>query len=300
MLGAACGSSTENAGDADPPRALAPWVAAEFPTGLLAESDGSVLFVERLTGRVRRVDAAGRLDPEPVAVLDTVGAPDDQRGALDLLRLGDGRLLASWTQSEDGRLVVGVVDVVPTVLWVGPVSADRANGGALAESRDGSVLVTVGDLLAPDDPPATATDPRSMVLRIDPNGSPDQTATIVSTGWNNPYAMVTDGDGITWVADNSGGSAPERFGRADRSAADAVELPGPQIAPSALVDLGAGRLGLCSFLRQQMIEIDTSGATPRLDRQATVAPCSIGAVVIGDRVVTATPTGLFVGDRPVT
>lgn len=103
---------------------------------LVAEPTGGLLFGERLTGQIRRITTAGELEPEPVATVQTLGSVEDQRGLLGLVLLPDSRLAASWTRSSDKRLVVGVVSPAAEaqLIWEGPLSADRANGGGLALS----------------------------------------------------------------------------------------------------------------------------------------------------------------------
>ncbi len=72
---------------------------AAFPVAPIAEADGGVLYAERLTGAVRSIGVDGVLAPDPVATVEVVGAEDDQRGLLGLLRLDDGRLVGSWTRA---------------------------------------------------------------------------------------------------------------------------------------------------------------------------------------------------------
>ena len=279
---------------------------AAFPVAPIAEADGGVLYAERLTGAVRSIGVDGVLAPDPVATVEVVGTEDDQRGLLGLLRLDDGRLVGSWTRAADGRLVVGEVAGAQggagRLIWVGPESADRANGGTLAEAADGRILIGIGDLLEDRELDQDPTVPNRKVLALDPDGSSDQQPQVLSSGWNNPFALAVDPDGIPWVADNTGGAPPERIGRADRPAEEATGLgSGPdQLAPAALVALPDGELGLCGWLSGTLERFSIVEGAPVRDLVALATPCSTGATVLADgRLVTTTVGAVHLTTGPV-
>ncbi len=261
-------------------------VPADHPVALLAEADGTLLYAERLTGAVRRVGTDDVLDPEPVATVATSGSVSDQRGLLGLARRDDGSLYAAWTRAADGRLVVGRLGgPEPTIVWEGPPSADLANGGHLAFGPDGRLVIGIGDLLEDralaDDP----TVPNRKMLSLDPDGPPAQVPVVLSTGWNNPFAFAFTDDGVLWVADNSPGDQPERIGRGDRPASEASALPTAEqgeAAPSALVALGADRLGRCGFLTGRVDEVVIEGDRASLSGREVAAPCATGAALLVD------------------
>ena len=279
---------------------------AAFPVALVAEADGGLLYGERLTGRIRRVAPDGSLDPAPLAAVATRGAVDDQRGLLGLTRDPAGRLFAAWTRADDGHLVVAELQAAPgqaplaapRLVWVGPPSADLANGGHLVASPDDRLVIGIGDLQADralaDDP----TVPNRKVLALDPDGAPGQTPTVLSSGWNNPFALTYDGDGRLWVADNTGSEGPERIGRGDQPADRARALGGPvegAIAPSVLVALDHDRLGLCGFLSGRLQLVRISDGRPSAPGPTVADTCATGGVVLTDgRIVTATPTEIRV------
>ena len=281
---------------------------AAFPVALTAEADGSLLYAERLTGRIRHVRADGTLDPDPVATVATNGADDDQRGLLGLVRDPSGRLFATWTRSEDGRIVVGEIQpavgqpslATPRLVWVGPESAQLANGGHLAFSPGGRLVIGIGDLLADrslaDDP----TVPNRKLLTLAPDGPPTQVPQILSIGWNNPFAFTFSRDGVLWVADNTGADGPERIGRGDQPADQARALGGPvtgAIAPSVLLAIDDTRLGLCGFLSGRMQLVRISDGRPAAPSATVADSCSTGGTQLTDgRIVTATPTEIRVRD----
>lgn len=211
------------------------------PSDLEAVADGSLLVAERSTGRILRVDD-GKVDE--LASVDVVDEPG-QRGLLGVLAV-DGDVYASWTRESDGRLVVGRVVPSERMVWVGPVSADLANGGRLA-MLDGDLLIGIGDLTDPakvDDP----TEPNGKLLRLDPDGPEDQEPVVVSSGWHNPFAFTVLDDGAVWVADNAPGSARERIASGDLT--DVVELEGTA-APSGVLADGTDLL-VCGYVSREL------------------------------------------------
>ena len=307
-LSAIAGCSSEptvSTGSTGPSAEAAPQVASielsgspVLPGAMLAEADGSVLVGDRLTGRILRVDPAGAAAPQQVDDLDVRARTDDQRGLLGLARTPDGRLFASWTRESDGRLVVGEVGMEePRLVWEGPVSADAANGGRLVVA-DGALVVGIGDLLADRDLADDTTVPNRKVLALDPDGVSSQRPRILSAGWNNPFALTVDAEGVVWVADNTGGEGPERLGRVDRPANEARPLGGPgpgERAPSGLVALD-GRFGVCGYLSGQVDELRADG-----EAGAVLArPCRTAVVRLADgRLAMGTDTGVSVTLEPI-
>lgn len=253
---------------------------AVAPVALAVTSDGGILVGERLTGAVRVIDADGRLRDAPLVRVEV--ATGGQRGLLGLAVLGP-RIFAAWTRPGDRRLVVGEVAPETRAVWEGPISSRLATGGHLEVSADGDLLIGVGDLQRPelvDDP----TTPNGKILRVDPNGRPDQVPAVVGAGWNNPFAFTVTDRGEIWVADNSPGRRPERLGQAG-AAARATDLPGRR-APAALVEIDPGRLGLCGFLDGRLVEVDITAVPPRPGEVLVADGCRTGAVRLGeDRLV---------------
>jgi len=277
----ACGSD-----DTDDEDRLSVDASVEFaeeaePVALAEGLDGGLLVGERRTGVVRRVRADESLS-DPVVRVDVAGAADDQRGLLGLVSDGE-QLYASWTRAADGRLVVAeLTGGIERLVWEGPTSSDRANGGHLSLLTDGRLVIGVGDLLEPDlvDDPAA---PNGKILALDPGGSADQIPAVLSGGWNNPYAFVVTRDGALWVADNAPGDSPERLGRGDRPR-ERAELPGRR-APAALVELADGRLGLCGYLDGDLVPIEIDPRNPRAAPdvgEPIASGCNTGALRLRD------------------
>ncbi|MEJ7585262.1 MAG: PQQ-dependent sugar dehydrogenase, partial [Acidimicrobiales bacterium] len=221
-----------------------------------------------------------RLVPEPVARVDVVSEPG-QRGLLGVAVDAQDNTYAAWTRADDGRLVVGqVAPGTMRLLWLGPPSTDLANGGHLVVGPDGRLVVGIGDLqdrARLDDPDA----PNGKILSLDPAGRPDQRPRSLSSGWNNPFAFTFLPDGSLWVADNAPGEAPERIGRGDGDGRPRLPLPAKR-APSVLVALGPGRLGLCGFLDGVLREVLVDRDQAEDPGPPVVGSCSVSAARLAD------------------
>ncbi len=271
---------------------VAPDVAA-----LVALPDGGVRYGERRTGRILDVAPDGG-EPQEVARVE-VGA-EGQRGLVGLAVDAAGRTFAAWT-GPDGRLVVGQVAPGPVrLVWEGPASTDRATGGHVVVGPDGNLVIGVGDLLDPAAAADPAT-PNGKLLRLDPDGPPGQAPSVVSAGWNNPYAFAFAPGGALWVADNSPGDEPERLARGDvdRRPTSITDLP-PGTAPSGLAAPADDDLLVCGYVSGTLTRwaVDADGSAEPV---ATLASdCRIGAVVLADgRVAYSTEDAIAVvaGDQ---
>jgi glucose/arabinose dehydrogenase len=250
-------------------------IAAAFPAALTVADDGDLVWGERLTGRIVRRDADGSLEEIGRVEVSTDG---EQRGLLGVALDGDA-LYAAYT-APDGRLEVARVDE-DRLVWAGPPSADRANGGRLAFSPDGELVIGVGDLLDPDaaaDPDA----PNGKLLALDPTGAADQVPTALSGGWNNPFAFAYAPDGTLFVADNAGGEGDERLAIATAGEPQVLATLGPHAAPSGLAVLPDGRLALCTYVTRtlQLYRVAEGVATP--DGSPAATDCAIAVVTLPD------------------
>lgn len=178
--------------------------------------------------------------------------------------------------------------------WRGPKTSRRANGGRLAIASDGRLVIGIGDLqdaARADDPTAV----NGKLLTLDPAGGPDQTPTVISGGWNNPFAFGYAPDGALWVADNAPGTQPERLTRGDTSG-PVTELPA-ETAPAGLAVDAAGRLLVCGYVSGQLLRYEVVDG--RAQQPEVVAEgCRLGVVVLSDgRIVYAAQNRLAVLDE---
>jgi len=281
LMGTGCG------GDDDPGTVL---TSAEFPAALVALPDGGLLYGERLTGRIRRVDANGVVEPDPVATVDV--STQGQRGLLGLAAEGE-RVFAAWTDVDQRLVVAQVAPGSARVVWVGPDTTELANGGRLAFAPDGRLVIGIGDLQAP----ALVNDPNPVngkLLALDADAGPEQVPDVVSGGWNNPFAFAFTPTGDLWVADNSPGEDPERLTRGDGSG-PVTELP-TATAPSGLAATDGGDLLVCGYVSGQLLRYEVVDG--RAERRTVLADdCRLGVVVLDDgRIVYAAENSLHVLD----
>lgn len=254
-------------------------VEAEEPAALVALPGGGLRYGERRTGRIFEVAPLGTA-PRLVDHLDVVAA--GQRGLLGLAIDRQGRTFASWTR-PDGRLVLGQVgEGTPRLVWLGPRTKRRANGGHLVAAPDGSLIVGVGDLLNAaqvDDPEA----PNGKLLAVDPDGPTSQRPTVVSAGWNNPFAFTVTDSGELWVADNTGRDGVERIARGDRHGRpSAVTSLRRTRAPSGIAALAERKFALCGFVSGRLERVDASTLPARIERKPIAGDCSLGVVGLAD------------------
>ncbi|MEP6625860.1 MAG: PQQ-dependent sugar dehydrogenase, partial [Acidimicrobiia bacterium] len=197
IAASACGSTTTTHSGSARVRVR----GIDFPVALAPDGAGGLLFAERVSGRVRRVDAAGRLVPEPVARVAVSVA--GQRGLLGVAVDGADRVFAAYTGTGPGRPIL-VAEVVPESrpVWSGPPSAKLANGGHLVyDPHRARLVIGIGDLLDRARS-ADPTAPNGKLLLLDPDGPPDQRPAVLSARWNNPFAFALTDAGALWVADN--------------------------------------------------------------------------------------------------
>lgn len=251
---------------------------AAFPAALAPLEEGGLLYGERLSGRIRRVDPDGRLRSQPVAAVEV--STEGQRGLLGVAVSDRGRVFASWTR-PDGRLVVGRVDPGPQrLVWLGPESTDLATGGHLTTSPDGRLVIGIGDLTQPE-LVADPSSPNGKLLALDPGGRPTQMPEVLSSGWNNPFAFDFSPAGRLWVADNSPGDQPERLARGDVRNPPVTELTRPT-APSALAAVDDERLLVCGFITRTLEAFVTSDDRARATGEPLATDCSLGVVILSD------------------
>lgn len=261
---------------------------------LAALPTGRYLTGELTSGVVRGEPGGSVLARLPV----TTGG---QRGLLGLAVTPDGRTIwASYTSARDGgRLVVDRLRPgARRRVWTGPVGTALATGGHLEHDPDtGTLVIGVGDL---QDPPALQDPaaPNGKLLRLDPEGPPDQTPRTLSSGWNNPFAFTRTRDGRLIVADNAPGRTPERIGPG-AGPGPITDLPG-KLAPSGVAALGERTLAVCGVVSGRLDRFEQDPDTRRWTRTAVLdRDCRYGVVRLTDgRLVVAGARGTHLLDPP--
>lgn len=248
-------------------------------------ADGDVVeYISRRAGEIRSLGEApvdGEEFPKVLATV-AVSTEGEQRGLLGHTVI-DGRRFAAWTDPETLDLVVGEVTSgeVDRIVWAGTGTQSKAIGGHL-DTRDGLIVLGIGSLTDWGKERGSGA-----IVTLDPDGAETQEPVVITDGWNNPFAFTILDDGVIWVADNApdGSDLPvdERDGELIATAeGDGPELvePPPQRAPSAIVELPDGRLGVCGFLDNEMRAYSVEGEA--LERAGTIGECLTGATVLAD------------------
>lgn len=285
-------------------------VVAGDVVGLVADdADREVEWVDRRSGTVRSLsidDADAEI--QLIARLE-VGADGEQQGLVGHVVV-DGRRFVALTRPGTSELIVAEVvgdgsdgSEIREVFSVGEAGSG-AIGGPLQVSDGDVLLFAVGRNTGWDRDSGVG----GAILALDPDGGPDQGERIVSQAYTNPWAFTsipgTGGIGEVWVWDNAAGPDPddesvddvERIGRADllvdRQQMERSSFPAR--APSAMLELPDGRLGVCGFLDNELraydpVETDDP-QRPTLQRAGTIMPCSTGAAVFADGTIVTVAT----------
>ncbi len=281
MLAVSCGDSAVD--ELQPFTVPLPDIAA-----MSQLATGEIVAGDRKTGTIYKFSL---VDPEPLTIGRLPVSSDGQRGLLGLTVLDGDRIFVAWTRPDE-QLVVAEIPAgpdesgepaEPRLVWSGFVSSTGANGGHLELLPDGRLVLGVGTLRRSaliDDPDVV----NGKMLAIEPDGDPDQVPEILSSGWKNPFAFVVTDVGELWVADNEpeDGSS-ERIGRGDTPDAPLVDVV-DQLAPSALIELGPKKLGVCSFITGELrsISLFDDGFGSGQPGPALASGCRTAALVIDD------------------
>ena len=234
--------------------------------------DGGLLYGERTTGRI--IDLDGKVHAR-VKV-----SSKGQRGLVGLAVDKEGQIFASWTRPDLMLVVAKVAPGRQRLVWLGPRSTDLATGGHIAiDPDDGSLAVGIGDL----QDPGTVSDskaPNGKILRLDPDGRPNQKWTSYSYGWNNPYAFDFSEFGALWLADNAPGEGRERLGRADPTGPNTF-LP-KHTAPSGLAIAG-DNVFVCGYNTKLLLRYRIARNQAALrDGPPIARDCLLGVVELED------------------
>ncbi len=317
LLGGCSGTDNDGARESPrptvPPRGQALDLTTEFPATLVALPDGGLLVGELATGRILKVPAEPQVDPaiEPgfgrADVLVTLPVAPDGGFPLQVGLTGlatdppGGRVFAAWVRADDDRMVVSeVVGGSTRDVWIGPMAATQASAGRLVWWR-GRLVVSIGDRLQSRTADPPLDDLRSALVSLDPDGSPSQQPIIVSTDWNNPFAVTVDSSDRLLVADNVPKGGPERLGVTTEPGSTTLsELgsEGEHLAPAGIAEVRPGVAWICGWITGLVTElpIGTDGRARWADRtELADVPCSLDVVVLVDgRIAVSTDSGVRV------
>ncbi|MEX0989238.1 MAG: PQQ-dependent sugar dehydrogenase [Actinomycetota bacterium] len=182
---------------------------AAFPTNLARTDDGTLLYTEKETGRVRVVDPDGSLRDAPLIEVPVTGGaergllgialdPDEEWVYLYLSDAGERNRVVRFPR--EGGEPEAVFEGLPSV-------SGYHNGGDLAFGPDGMLYVITGEAHDPD----LAQDPGSVggkILRLTPTGeipadNPDPGSPVFALGIRNSFGICVDPrTGEIWETEN--------------------------------------------------------------------------------------------------
>jgi glucose/arabinose dehydrogenase len=179
----------------------------EVPWGIAFLPGGDALVSERTTGRILRIPRGGGR-PRVVRRLSGVDTEAGEGGLLGLAvspRYSRDRLVyASYTSSEDNRIVRFRLDGPQHVVLDGLAASSIHNGGRIAFGPDGKLYAGVGDAGNTD----LSQDRDSLngkILRMNPDGSVPSDNPFGSLVWSfghrNVQGLAWDRAGRLWATE---------------------------------------------------------------------------------------------------
>ncbi|MGX5654747.1 PQQ-dependent sugar dehydrogenase [Geodermatophilus nigrescens] len=220
------------------------------PTGLVVLPDGSAVVGERETGRLLQVfpDRSPARELMVVPGVDTGGDGGLLGLALSPTFDEDGLFYAYVSTATDNRVVRFPIGGTPNPVFTGIPRGETHNGGGLAFSTDGTLLVGTGDT----GNPALGQDPASLggkVLRIDVFGRPANAAgPVFSSGFADVTAICPTADlpSTIYAVDESAAGPDELNELSEGTDHGWPTAGGGTIEPVFEVDNAAGGLGGCA------------------------------------------------------
>lgn len=197
-----------------------------FPTNMVVRPDGSVLFTEKDTGRIRIMSPDGEVLPVPLAALNVTGGGETGLLGIAVDPASPAWLYVYYSDARSGmnriarlRLsAAGTAAGPPQVLLdTVPTTNGYHNGGDITFGPDGELYVVVGE--AHED--SRAQDPSDLggkVLRMEPDGSvpadnPVPGSYVWSLGHRNSFGLCFDeATGDLWETENG----PDSFDEVNR------------------------------------------------------------------------------------
>lgn len=259
-------------------------VRANFPAAMAARPNGGLVYGELTGGRIWHVSAKGRRDRRPLTRIKGIDG-NGLKGLLDLAVDRRGRIFADWTSNDGYIHVARVYPGRVHEVWSPGASAQEANGGRLAFTPDGRLLVTVGDrdhsvVPNPDGPPSGPAFPgfAGGIFSLDPNAGPSQQPVELAPGFFNPFGLAVTPSGDVWATDN----AITPTGDLITHVHDGVATPFAYMAhtaPSGLAAIDDHTFAVCGFVSQRLDRfVVQPDGTAAVSGPPIATGCQVGVV----------------------
>jgi glucose/arabinose dehydrogenase len=273
---------------------------ANFPAAMAALPGGGLIYGELTTGRIWKLSKTGHRSKHPLVRIRHI-ASEGLQGLLGLAVDKRGRIFADWT-GTDGR--IHVAKVAPgkrRAVWNAGPDGQEANGGRLAFTQDGRLLVSVGDRdrsvqsgpmgpIGPVFPGFTGG-----IYSVNPNGPATQTPTTLAPGFFNPFGLAITPSGDVWATDNAITPDTDLIARVHDGTAEPFAYMA-HTAPSGLAAIDDHTLAVCGYVSRRLDRFAVAAdGTAHVSGPPIAQDCSVGVIRLSDgRLAYATETGISV------
>ncbi len=300
-------------------------------TTVMSDPERTVLFVGRRDGQILRIQLVDQdgftvpeLDDEPALDLSKDISTDVERGLFDLQLLPDGKHVAVSYSAADGAITVRLLsldddelvdDVENSTVVSIPHTFAGHNGGDLAMTADGNLLLSLGDMDLKTLTPPTAQDPSTPlggILEIpapvleDADARPFE-ATFdhaIAKGLRNPWRISRDEEtDRLWIGDVGESTWEEIDTIPDVSTTDELQnfgwpaFEGTERFPDGSRELGPGTV--VEPLRTYRHDEDTCAVTGGFVYRGSAIPDLVGTYLFSD-VCSSKVSGIQLSEGKVT
>jgi len=271
-------------GEVDEPRPGL-YVPTDHPVAIVALPGGGFRYGLR-KGLVYEIGADGK-SKGLLAELDV--ATNDELGLMGLAVDTSGRrTFATWADSDGSLQVSELTQGGVRPVWRGS-SLKAGSVASAAWTSGGRLVVGTGN----------AADRDGRVIELDPDGLPDQTPRVVSSGWYPPMALARDHGGNLWVADQP--PAKLRVARGDDPGGQPndVTTEDGSLRPTGLAAESDAGLLVCLAAESTLQRVSVDGDGQPAFAATGIAPCESAVAVLSDgRLALGLPNGIVVRDDP--
>jgi hypothetical protein len=273
---------------------------ANFPAAMAPLPGGGLVYGELTTGRIWKLSRTGHRSRHPIVRIRHI-ASQGLQGLLGLAVDKRGRVFADWTATDGKIHVAKVAPGKRRAVWNPGADGEEANGGRLAFTKDGRLLVSVGDRDRSVQPgPTGPIGPvfpgfSGGIYSVNPNGPATQTPTTLAPGFFNPFGLAITPSGDVWATDNAITPDTDVITRVHDGTAEPFAYMA-HTAPSGLAAIDDHTLAVCGYVSRRLDRFAIAGVgTAHVSGPPIAQDCTIGVIRLSDgRLAYATETGISV------